>query len=248
MECYNITAEEDEDPSNIDIKELEGHHEVNDPEIEMLDMMKPLKTRKVNIGSEVESKYATIRYYQEKDTINKIKNLLHEYQELFPTKFLYIKGILGDLGVMGIPLKSDVKPIKQRPYRLNPKYMEKVKEELDKMLKSRIIEPFKQSEWVSPMVVQEKKAKVEIIICVDLRKLNDVCLHDPFPTLFTNQVLDNVGGKEVYSFTDGFLGYHHIRIVPEDRHKTNFVTEWDSYQYMVMPFGLKNGLLYFLEL
>jgi hypothetical protein len=26
---------------------------------------------------------------------------------------------------------------------------------------------------------------------VDLRKLNDACLHDLFPTLFINEVLDN---------------------------------------------------------
>ena len=76
------------------------------------------------------------------------------------------------------------------------------------MLAAGIIEPVEESEWVGPMVVQEKKTKGDIKICVDLRKLNDALLHDPFPTLFTNEVLDNVGGKEVYSFTDGFLGYH----------------------------------------
>ena len=58
------------------------------------------------------------------------------------------------------------------------------------------------------MVVQDKKTKGNIRICVELRKLNDASVHDPFPTLFTNEVLGNVGGKEVYSFTDGFLGYH----------------------------------------
>ena len=44
------------------------------------------------------------------------------------------------------------------------------------------------------MVVQEKKQKGEIRICIDLRKLNDAYVHDPFPTLFTNEVLDNFGG------------------------------------------------------
>jgi hypothetical protein len=29
--------------------------------------------------------------------------------------------------------------------------------------------------------------------------------------------------------------------VQEDKHKTTFVTEWGSYQYIVMPFGLKNA-------
>ena len=45
-----------------------------------------------------------------------------------------MKGILGDIGVMKIPLKKDAKPFKKRPYRLNPKYKEKVRMELDKML------------------------------------------------------------------------------------------------------------------
>jgi hypothetical protein len=90
------------------------------------------------------------------------------------------------------------------------------------------------------MVVQDKKTG-GIRICVDLRKLNDACLHDPFPTPFTDEVLENVGGHEVYSFTDGFSGYHQIKIAQEDRHKTTFVIEWGCYQYTIMPFGLKNA-------
>jgi hypothetical protein len=49
-------------------------------------------------------------------------------------------------------------------------------------------------------------------------------LHDPSPTPFTDEVLENVGGKEAYSFTDGFLGYHQINIALEYRHKMTFVT------------------------
>lgn len=104
------------------------------------------------------------------------------------------------------------------------------------MIASKIIELVEESEWVSPMVVQEKKAKGEIGICVDLRKLNHSCVHDLLPTPFTNEVLDNVDGQEAYSFTDGFSRYHHIIITPKDRHKINFVIEWGSYQYTVMPF------------
>ena len=124
---------------------------------------------------------------------------------------------------------------------MNPRYKEKVRKELDKMLVAGIIEPVEESEWVSPMVVQDKKTKGEIRICVDLRKLNDASVHDPFPTPFTNEVLDNVGGQEVYFFTDGFSGYHQIRIHEEDRYKTTFATEWGSFQYTVMPIGLKNA-------
>jgi hypothetical protein len=112
--------------------------------------------------------------------------------------------------------------------------------ELDRMLEAGIIEPIEESEWISPMVVQDKN-KGEIGIYVDLMKLNDAYFHDPFPTPFTYEVLDNVGGQEVYSFTDGFLGYHQIRIAKEDHHKTTFAIEWGSYQYTVTPFRLKNA-------
>ena len=58
---------------------------------------------------------------------------------------------------MKITLKLDAKPVKQRPYRFNPKYKEKVCKELDKMLAVGIIEPVEESDCVSPMIVQEKK-------------------------------------------------------------------------------------------
>ena len=122
MECYNLVAEEDEDPRNIDIKGLEGHHKLNGHEIEVIDIINPLKMRKLNIGLEAELKYATIGDYLDEDTVNKITDLFHEYQDLFPTKFLDMKGILGDLEVMRIPLKLDAKPVKKKPYRMNPKY------------------------------------------------------------------------------------------------------------------------------
>lgn len=118
--------------------------------------------------------------------MSKVIELLHEYKGLFPTKFLNMKGILGYLGVMKIPLKLDVKPFEKRPYRLNQKYKEKVKLELDKMMMVGIIESIEEEEWLSPMVVQENKTEGDIRICVDLRKLNNACLHDPFPTPFTD--------------------------------------------------------------
>ena len=49
----------------------------------------------------------------------------------------------------------------------------------------------------------------------------------------------------MYSFTNGFSGYHQVRIEKEDCHKTTFVTEWGCYQYTVMPFGLKNAPVIF---
>jgi hypothetical protein len=226
--CYNINVDEDDDPRNVNITKTEGQRDIEGPGVELPFIGQPIKIKKVNIGTEKAPKLANVGDYWDDATIDKITELLHEYQDLFPTKFTDMKGIKGPMGEMKIPLKPDARPVKQRPYRLNPKYKQKVRIELDRMLEAGIIEPVEESEWISPMVVQDKKSG-EIRICVDLRKLNDACLHDPFPTPFTDEVLDNVGGHEVYSFTDGFSGYHQIRIAKEDHHKTTFATEWGSF-------------------
>ena len=55
-----------------------------------------------------------------------------------------MKGILGDLGEMKIPLKPYVKPLRKRPYHLNPRYKERVKAELDRILDAGIIEPMEE--------------------------------------------------------------------------------------------------------
>lgn len=86
-----------------------------------------LKTKQVNIGTEAKPKFAKIGDYWDDTTLDKFVELLHEYQDLFPTRFSYLKGIIGNLDIMKITLKLDVKPIKKRLYRLNAKYKEKVR-------------------------------------------------------------------------------------------------------------------------
>eukprot|EP00253_Pinus_taeda_P023085 PITA_23085 len=59
---------------------------------------------------------------------------------------------------MNITLKPDVKPVKQNPYRLNPKYKEKVRLELDKMLVVGIIEPIEEFDWIK--ITPEDRSKM----------------------------------------------------------------------------------------
>jgi hypothetical protein len=68
-----------------------------------------------------------------------------------------MKGIKGPMGEMRILLNLDARLVKQRSYRLNPKYKEKMKIELDRMLEVGIIEPMEELEWIIPIVVQYKK-------------------------------------------------------------------------------------------
>ena len=127
LECYNLVADEEEEPCNMNIPESEGSYEVQGPKLEIPEITEKLKTKKINIGTEADPKLASIGDYWDDETVGHIADLLQQYQDLFPAKFTEMKGILGDLGVMRIPLKEGAKPVRQRPYRLNPRYKEKVR-------------------------------------------------------------------------------------------------------------------------
>jgi len=86
-----------------------------------------------------------------------ITDLLCEYQDIFPTTFSEMKGIARELGEMKIPLKPYANPVRLRHYILNPKYKEKVKAKLDRMIEAGIIEPIIEYEGIRLMVVQDKK-------------------------------------------------------------------------------------------
>jgi hypothetical protein len=143
--CYNINVDEDDDPRNVNISKTRGKRDIEGLGIELPFVGQPIKINKVNIGTEQEPKLENVGYYWDDATIGKITKLLHEYHDLFPTKFIDMKGIKGPMGEMNIPLKAYGRPVKQRPYRLNPKYKNKFKTKLDRMLEAGIIEPFEES-------------------------------------------------------------------------------------------------------
>ena len=104
MAFYNLAGDPDNDLANINIPESEGTHEVEGSGISSDQFLQSLKIKKVNIGSSDNPKFANIGDYWDEETVVKIMDLLHEYQDLFRTNFSEMKGIVGDLGEMKIPL------------------------------------------------------------------------------------------------------------------------------------------------
>ncbi|RVW62073.1 Transposon Ty3-I Gag-Pol polyprotein [Vitis vinifera] len=85
----------------------------------------------------------------------------------------------------------------------------------------------------------QKDGKVRV--CVDFRDLNKASPKDDFPLPHIDMLVDSTAGHSMLSFMDGFSGYSQILMAPEDMEKTSFITEWGTYCYRVMPFGLKNA-------
>ena len=107
--------EDHDELRNINIPETEGSRDIAAPALPTDPMNVPLNIWKVNIGTKENSKFVSVGDYWDEETMEKITDLLHEFEDLFPKNFSEMKGILGDLGEMKIPLK----PVQKRPYCFN---------------------------------------------------------------------------------------------------------------------------------
>jgi hypothetical protein len=110
---------------------------------------------------------------------------------------------------------------------------------VEKMFNASFIYPFPLTEWVSNLVLMNKKQGT-IHVFMYLRDLNKDFPKDNFSTLFIDHIIDECVGSEVFSFMDKFLGYNQIHIKPEDHHKTTFICPWGTFTYQKIPFILKN--------
>ena len=115
-----------------------------------------------------------------------------------------------------------------------------VKEEIQKQLRVGFLLVVEYPEWLANVVhVPKKDGKVRV--CVDFRDLNKASPKDDFPLPHIDMLVDSTAGHPMLSFMDGFSRYNQILMALEDMERASFITEWGTYCYQLMSFGLKNA-------
>ena len=135
--------------------------------------------------------------------------------------------------------EANVIPVKKMPYRMSPAELEEVSRQLKKLTEKGFIRP-SASPWASPVIFVRKKDH-SLRMCVDYRALNKVTKADSYPLPRIDDNLDALGKSKCFSLVDLESGFHQISMEKSSVEKTAFTTRYGSYEYLVMPFGLRNA-------
>jgi len=138
---------------------------------------------------------------------------------------------------------GDNPPVHQRPYSTPAHFRASIDVELDWLSEKGYIRP-SSSPWASP-IVAVRKPDGSARLCVDYKRLNTVTKDVPFYMPRVEEVLEGVGQARFISKMDLTKGYYQVRVAPGDIAKTSFICHRGQFEFLRMPFGVKNAPAYF---
>ena len=94
--------------------------------------------------------------------------------------------------------------------------------------------------WSSPLHVVTKKDG-SFRMCGDYRRLNTVTTPDRYSIPLIADLTARLHGRRIFGKVDLVKGYHQIPVAAEDIAKTAITTPFGTFEYLRMPFGLKNA-------
>ena len=164
-------------------------------------------------------------------------NAMESFKEEFPQVF---KGV----GKLPYTYSIDVDPSvapKINPPRPVPHALKnQVKEELDRMEKSEIIQRVEEhTPWVSNMVTVIKPNKIRL--CIDPTQLNTAIRREHYPLRTVEEVISQMSNAKYFAKYDAAQGFYQISLDESSSRLCTFATPFGRYKFNRLPFGIKSA-------
>ena len=130
-------------------------------------------------------------------------------------------------------------PIFARPRRLPADKFSAAKDELMKMEEAGIV-CRSNSPWSSPLHIVSKQSG-GWRPCGDYRRLNAATTDDRYPLPHIQDFNSRLTGSRIFSKIDLIRGYHQIPMASDSIAKKAISTPFGLWEFLRMPFGLKNA-------
>jgi hypothetical protein len=199
------------------------------------------KLDEINMGGEMDKRLTYINAGLYGEQRHKMYELLRGFIDCCAWTYKEMPGLSRDLVEHVLPIKKGFRPFKQALRNYSPELLGRIKEEIERLLEAKFIWTCWYADWVSNIVLVEKKNSGKIRICVDFCNLNQAMPKDEYPMPVADDLINKASGHKMISFLDGNAGYNQVFMADEDISKTAFRCPGFVGLLMVMTFGLKNA-------
>ncbi|CAM0147943.1 unnamed protein product [Urochloa decumbens] len=150
-----------------------------------------------------------------------------------------------------IRIKNPELTIQDKPQKfVTPQMKEEMQKHVNELLKRKVIRPstsrhrtnafiVNSGTTVDPKTGKEVKRKPRLVF--NYKRLNDNTEKDQYSLPGINNLLQSVGNAKIYSKFDLKSGFHQVAMEEDSIEWTAFWAYNGLYEWLVMPFGLKNA-------
>ena len=135
---------------------------------------------------------------------------------------------------------GDAQPVAQRVRKVRPQFLEKLFQLIKGLLKEGLIRP-SSSSWASPIVIVIKKNGVDIRLCIDYRMVNALTKLVAYPMPLVSDLLEDLEAMLWFCSLDMASGFWVVSMTDCAREISAFITPFGLFEWLRMPFGLKNA-------
>jgi hypothetical protein len=145
----------------------------------------------IDIGDEITPRPTYVNKNMSPEHRDAIIKLLRDYVDCFTWNYCEMPGLSRESVEHWLPIKSGFRPYKQPARRFNSIILDRVKEEVERLLDAVFIRPCRYTEWVSNIIPVEKKNTSKIRVCIDFLNLNKATPKDEYPMPITDMLINN---------------------------------------------------------
>ncbi|XP_039524968.1 uncharacterized protein K02A2.6-like [Pimephales promelas] len=165
-----------------------------------------------------------------------LTEVLSQHSELFKEELGELRGPPAKIYVdkEAVPRFFKARPV---PYAMKTK----VEAEIEHLLKEKIIEPVKHSEWAAP-VVPVLKSDNTVRLCGDYKlTVNRVSKLEQYPIPRIDDLFATLSGGQKFTNLDMSHAYHQIALDAESKKYVTVNTHKGLFTYRVLPFGVSSS-------
>uniref|UniRef100_A0A803TEK8 Gypsy retrotransposon integrase-like protein 1 n=1 Tax=Anolis carolinensis TaxID=28377 RepID=A0A803TEK8_ANOCA len=177
-------------------------------------------------------------------------------QELLPPEYKDFVDVFNQKEASKLPPKRNIEVEieitpganlpKPKVYPMSVQEKEELRKYIDKNLARGFIKP-SSSPLGAPVLFRRKKDN-SLRLCIDYRNLNAIIKDNKYPMPLVKDLITVLKKGSIFTKLDLIEAYHKLRIKPKDTWKTAFSCAFGLFEYLMLPFGLKNGGSCFMQL